>query len=79
LYIVFVDVETAFDTAWQHAMIARCKKLGVHGHFLDKLVLLYEKVQQQVCIGGEMGRLCETYVGTKQGSEPSLIFKTWES
>jgi hypothetical protein len=33
----------------------------------------YEKVQQQVFIGGEMGRLFETYVGTKQGSELSPL------
>jgi Reverse transcriptase (RNA-dependent DNA polymerase) len=42
---------------------------------LDTLVLLYAKVQQQVCIGGDVGRLFDTYVGTKQGSELSpLLF-----
>jgi hypothetical protein len=75
LYVVFVDLKKAFDTVRRDVMIARCKQLGVHGQFLDTLVLLYDKVQQQVCIGGEMGRLFETYVGTKQGSELSpLLF-----
>jgi exonuclease III len=75
LYVVFVDFKKAFDTVRRDVMIARCKQLGVHGQFLDTLVLLYDKVQQQVCIGGEMGRLFETYVGTKQGSELSpLLF-----
>jgi hypothetical protein len=56
-------------------MIARCHKLGVHGQFLlDPLVLLCKKVQHQVCTGGEMGRMFETYVGTKQGSELSPLF-----
>jgi hypothetical protein len=36
---------------------------------LETLELLYEKMQQQVCIGGEMGRLFETYAGTKQGTK----------
>jgi hypothetical protein len=53
-------------------MIARCKQLKVHSLFFDTLVLLYEKVQHQVCIGGEMGRLFETYVGTQQGT--ALLF-----
>jgi hypothetical protein len=51
-------------------MIARCKQLGELGQFLGTLpVLLHEKVQQQVCIGGEMCTLFETYVGIKEGSE----------
>ena len=75
LYVVFVDFKKAFDTVRRDVMIARCRQLGVHGQFLDTLVLLYDKVQQQVCIGGEMGRLFDTYVGTKQGSELSpLLF-----
>ena len=56
-------------------MIDRCKQLGVHGLFLDTLLLLYDKIQQQVCIGGEVGQLFDTYLGTKQGSELSpLLF-----
>jgi hypothetical protein len=74
LYVVFVDFQKAFDTVRRDAMIARCKQLRLHGQFLDTLVLLYEKVQQQVCIGGEMGKLFETYMGTKQGSELSPLF-----
>jgi hypothetical protein len=75
LYVVFVDFKKAFDTVRRDVMIARCQQLGVHGQFLDTLVLLYDKVQQQVCIGGDVGRLFDTYVGTKQGSELSpLLF-----
>ena len=75
LYVVFVDFKKAFDTVRRDVMIARCQQLGVHGRFLDTLVLLYDKVQQQVCIGGDVGRLFDTYVGTKQGSELSpLLF-----
>jgi hypothetical protein len=75
LYVVFVDFKKAFDTVRRDVMIARCQQLGVHGQFLDTLVLLYDKVQQQVCIGGDVGRLFNTYVGTKQGSELSpLLF-----
>jgi Reverse transcriptase (RNA-dependent DNA polymerase) len=75
LYVVFVDFKKAFDTVHRDIMIDRCTQLGVHGPFLDTLMLLYDKVQQQVCIGGKMGRLFDTYVGTKQGSELSpLLF-----
>jgi hypothetical protein len=75
LYVVFVDFKKAFDTVRRDVMIDRCKQLGVHGQFLDTLVLLYDRVQQQVCIGGDVGRLFDTYVGTKQGSELSpLLF-----
>jgi hypothetical protein len=59
-------------------MLARCKQLGVHGQFLDTLVLLYEKVQQQVCIGGERGRVFHTSVGTKQGNEaPPVVWHVY--
>jgi exonuclease III len=75
LYVVFVDFKKAFDTVRRDVMIDRCKQLGVHGQFLDTLLLLYDKVRQQVCIGGEVGRLFDTYLGTKQGSELSpLLF-----
>ena len=40
-----------------------------YGRFLDTQVLLCDKVQQQVCSGGDVGRLFDTYVGIKQGSE----------
>ena len=75
LYVVFVDFKKAFDTVHRDVMIDRCKQLGVHGQFLDTLLLLYDKVQQQVCIGGEVGQVFDTYIGTKQGSELSpLLF-----
>jgi hypothetical protein len=32
------------------------------------LLLLYVKVQQQVSVGGDVGQLSDTYLGTKQGS-----------
>jgi hypothetical protein len=76
LHVVFVDFQKALDTVGlrRDVMIARCKQLGVRGQYLDTLLLLYiRKAQQQVCIGGEMGRLYEAYVGTKQGSELSLL------
>jgi Reverse transcriptase (RNA-dependent DNA polymerase) len=75
LYVVFVDFKKAFDTVHRDVMIARCEQLGVHGLFMDTLLLLYDKVQQQVSIGGEVGQLFDTYLGTKQGSELSpLLF-----
>ena len=75
LYVVFVDFKKAFDTVRRDIMIDRCRQLGVHGQFLDTLLLLYDKVQQQVCIDGQVGKLFDTYLGTKQGSELSpLLF-----
>jgi sorting nexin-29 len=75
LYVIFIDFKKAFDMVSRQAILDRCKQLGVHGEFLNRLMLLYERVQQQVCIQGQMGELFDTYVGTKQGSELSpLLF-----
>ena len=75
MYVVFVDFKKAFDTVRRDLMIDRCKQLGVHGQFLASLLLLYDKVTQQVVVNGVMGDAFDTHVGTKQGSELSpLLF-----
>lgn len=75
LYVIFVDFTKAFDKVRRECIIDRCRGLGIHGKFLNMLMLLYDSVQQQVCIGGVAGEVFDTYLGTKQGSELSpLLF-----
>ena len=75
LYVIFVDFTKAFDRVRRECIIDRCKGLGIHGEFLNMLMLLYDSVQQQVCIGGVAGEVFDTFMGTKQGSELSpLLF-----
>ena len=50
LYVVFVDFKKAFDRVRRDLLVARCSQLGIHGPFLHALTLLYDKVQQQVCV-----------------------------
>jgi hypothetical protein len=49
LFVVFVDfkkafdkVRRAFDKVRRDLLLERCRKLGVHGPFLDMLVALYD-------------------------------------
>jgi hypothetical protein len=75
LYVVFVDFKKAFDRVRRDVLLERCSQVGVHGPFLSAVTMLYDKVQQQVCVDGQLGPIFDTFVGTKQGSELSpLLF-----
>jgi sorting nexin-29 len=75
LFVVFVDFKKAFDKVRRDLLLERCRKLGVHGPFLDMLVALYDRVCCQVAVNGELGEAFPTASGTKQGSELSpLLF-----
>ena len=75
LYAIFVDFAKAFDTVPRDALLGRCRQLGVHGQFLEALLMLYDRVLMKVSVNGCSGDTFETYVGTKQGSELSpLLF-----
>ena len=75
LWVVFVDFSKAFDKVRRDVLIERCRELGVHGPFLDSLVMLYDEVVMKVVVNGTVGAPFHTYLGTKQGSELSpLLF-----
>lgn len=82
LWAVFVDFAKAFDLVRRELLIERCQQLGVHGPFLQALVMLYDEVLLRVVVNGQADTdLLHTHRGTKQGSElsPLLfgIFMDW--
>jgi hypothetical protein len=75
LWAVFVDFSKAFDTVHRDLLLERCRTLGIHGAFLDALVMLYDVTKMRVAVNGRIGREFQTFLGTKQGSELSpLLF-----
>jgi hypothetical protein len=68
-------IEKAFNTVRRDLLLERCRQLGVHGQFMDLLVVLYDRVFCCVDVNGALGAQFATAAGTKQGSELSpLLF-----
>ena len=75
LYCLFVDFEKAFDTVPRAEMLARCRRLGMHGKFLDAVAAMYESILMAVKLQASVGPTFPTTQGTKQGGELSpLLF-----
>jgi hypothetical protein len=75
LWVTFVDFTKAFDLVRRDLLLDRCRQLGIHGQFMDALVLLYDNIILKVAVNGHTGTEFDTYLGTKQGSELSpLLF-----
>jgi sorting nexin-29 len=73
LFVVFVDFKKAFDSVRREFLLERCRRLGIHGEFLNVLVAMYDRVCCRVAVDGELGACITTTCGTKQGSELSPI------
>lgn len=75
LWVTFVDFKKAFDLVRRDLLLDRCRQLGIHGEFMDALVMLYDNIILKVVVNGATGTEFDTYLGTKQGSELSpLLF-----
>jgi hypothetical protein len=75
LFVAFVYFETAFYTVRQDLLLERCRQLGVHGQFMDMLVVLCDRARVCCCVdvNGALGEQFATAAGTKQGSELSPL------
>jgi hypothetical protein len=68
LFVVFVDFKKAFDKVRRDLLLERCRKLGVHGPFLDMLVALYDWVCCQVAVNGSLGKLSPQHLAQSKGA-----------
>lgn len=77
LYACFVDFEKAFDSVSRVELLARCRRLGMHGAYVDLIARTYEHVRLAVSANGQRGATFDTHCGTKQGSELSPLMFGW--
>ncbi len=72
-FLVFFDIEKAYDTLWREGLLIKLNKIGIGGRMYNWILdVLFER-SFQVRVGEEMSASYDILNGTPQGSVISPI------
>lgn len=78
LYLLFLDLEKAYDCVNRVKLIECLKKLGVSVQLVNAIKMLYEDTKRRTRTGKEVSEYFETFTGLKQGCPLSpLLFNLY--